>query len=109
MSKTSMTKELFFYDLTKIAEPFNGTINPTSKFDKTLYQRMAAYLNDLRYQGVVDAFQLTSQRLGNQIVYFVKVDHDAGTTELKVPVEVFTYPWTSGGKNSTVVKPKRRK
>lgn len=85
------------YDLIKIIEPWDGILMRNQS--EPVYRLFVSYLNDLRKEGKLREFNVSSTNRDTAITYDVaiKFSNERSPKKLKIHVGTFQYPWTTGG------------
>lgn len=85
------------YDLLKIIEPWDGILEQEQS--APVYKLFTSYLFDLKREGKIKEFTVTSANRDTAITYdvAVKFSVDRSPKKLKIHVGTFQFPWTNGG------------
>ena len=79
------------WDLIKIIEPYDGILATNDGSERTIRRLFTTYLSDLKYVGLINDFNVSSNIRENDITYDVsiKMSQDRSDKKLKIHVGVY--------------------
>lgn len=83
------------YDLIRIIEPYDGILETKPSSETVINKLFGVYLSDLKQEGKITDYTITSVIRDTAITYdvAVKVSADRSPKKLKIHVGIFQQPW----------------
>ena len=84
-----------FTDLIRIIEPYDGILETKPSSETVINKLFGVYLSDLKQEGKITDYTITSVIRDTAITYdvAVKVSADRSPKKLKIHVGIFQHPW----------------